>query len=136
MLQCSWLLVFTPKHPATYTLTCRLARLRNQNVAGVPTRRSLARSPPAATGMAAISATIFRCSLQLCSSTCRIPPHGRTRTPHRHKTPPVGVQSQGTIARSSHAQSRHKAGTQFRREKNYNHVQAGTTFIPNRLQLI
>ena len=75
-------------------------------------------------------------SSSFARSTCRLPSTRHTRTPHRYKTPPVGVQSQGTIARSSHAQSRHKAGTQFRREKNYNNVQAGTTFIPNRLQLI
>ena len=87
---------FLTIHPATYTLERRLVALRNQFVAGVPTGRSLARRPPAAAGMAARPGDNLRLSPALLASTCRLPPDRRTRTPQGHKTPLVGVQSQGT----------------------------------------
>ena len=77
-------------NPATYTLERRLVALQNQNVAGVPTRRSLARRPPIAAGMAAQP-----------GDNLQLPPainfhlqasfDERTRAPHGHKTPPVKV---------------------------------------------
>ena len=72
-------------------------QLRNQFVAGVPTGRSLARSPPAPAGMVTrlgdnlrFLAPAIRFHLQASST--------RTfaYTTRSHKTPPVGVQSQGT----------------------------------------
>ena len=79
------------------------------NVAGVPIGRSLARRPLAAAGMAARPGDnlrlppAFRFHLQASSAWMYAHTTG-------HKTPPVGVQSQGTIVRSSHAQSRHNTG--------------------------
>ena len=71
--------------------------------AGVPIGRSLACRPPAAAGMAACPGDnlrlppAFRFHLQASFDE-------RMRTPHSHKTPPAGVQSQGTQV-GSHAQT-------------------------------
>ena len=70
---------------------------RLPHVAGVPTGRSLARSPPAATGMVArlndnlqLLAPVLRFHLQASSKRTH------AYTTRSHRTPPVGVQSQGT----------------------------------------
>ena len=55
-------------------------------------------------GWPLVLATIF-VFLQQSASTYRFLPDRRTRTPQGHKTPPIGVQSQGTLVHSSHAQS-------------------------------
>ena len=83
--------------PATNTVTCRRVRLRNQFVAGVPTGRSLARGPPAAAGMAAR----FSNNLQSLAPALRFHLQASSQqtyacTTRSHRTPPVGVQSQGT----------------------------------------
>ena len=66
----------------------------------------------------------------LFASTCWLPPHGRTRTPHSHRTPPVGVQSQGTHNKSSHAQSRQcRQDNSGVKELQWN--QADTTLSPH-----
>ena len=66
-------------------------------VAGVPTGRSLARCPPAVAGMAARLSS----NLQLLAPALRFHLRASSRRTHAyttqsHRTPPVGVQSQGT----------------------------------------
>ena len=79
-----------------------LARSREEDpravlkvVAGVPTGRSLARSPPAAAGMV----TRFSDDLQSLAPALRFHLQASSTRTHAyttsHKTPPVGVQSQG-----------------------------------------
>ena len=80
-------------------------------VAGVPTGRSLIRCPPAATGMAAcLSDNLYSLApalhFHLQASSKRTYAH----TTRSHRTPPIGVQSQGTHVHCSHAQTRHNAG--------------------------
>ena len=80
-------------------------------VAGVPTRRSLARSPLAATGMAAR----LGINLQSLAPALRFHLQASSKrtyayTTRSHRTPPAGVQSQGTHFHCSHAQTRHNAG--------------------------
>ena len=85
-----WLLVFSSKHPATYTLSCRLGAAPKPNVAGVPTGRSLAHGPPAAAGIAAYPGDNLVLPPALRSSTCRLPPRGHTRTPQVTRLPQSG----------------------------------------------
>ena len=63
-----------PKCHGRFSLTARLLAVHLQRL-----------------GWPLVLATIFDVFLQLCSLTCRLPPNGRTRTPHSDKTPPVGV---------------------------------------------
>ena len=84
---------FLPIYSATYTLEHRLVRLRNQNVTGFPTGRSLACRPPAAARMAARPGDNLRLPPANARFTCRFLLDRCTRTPHSHRTPPVGVQS-------------------------------------------
>ena len=104
-------------------------------VAGVPTGRSLARSPPAATGMVArlsdnlqLLAPVLRFYLQASSKRTH------AYTTRSHKTPPVGVQSQGTHNQQF---TRPDAGNKTLACKNYYRtIQVRTTFDPSELRLI
>ena len=74
-----------------------------RGVAGVPTGRSLARSPPAAAGMAAR----FSNNLQSLAPALRFHLQASSKrtyayTTRSHRTPPVGVQSQGTQHKQAH----------------------------------
>ena len=75
-------------------------------------------------GWLLVSATIFNRWLQLCASTCRLPPNGRTRTPHGHTgLPQSGCSHKALTTTGSHAQSQ---ATEYWRER--------TTIIPRRIQ--
>ena len=105
-------------YPATYTLTCRLVWLRNQFVAGVPTGRSLARGPPAAAGMAAR----FSNNLQSLAPALRFHLQASSQqtyayTTQSHRTPPVGVQSQGTHNKAFTRTDATMQALGFRRER-------------------
>ena len=122
-------------YPATNTLERRLARLRNQNVAGVLTGRSLARSPPAVAGMAAglsdnLQSLALALRFHLQASSKRM----HAYTTRSHRTPPVGVQSQGTHNQQF---TRPDAGNRTLACKNYHRtIQVRTTFDHNQQRLI
>ena len=76
-------------------------------VAGVPTGRSLARCPPAVAGMAARLGS----NLKLLTPALRFHLQASSRRTHAyttrsHRTPPVGVQSQGTHNQRVHTHRR------------------------------
>ena len=57
-------------------------------------------------GWPLVSATIFNPWLQLCASTCRLPPNGHTRTPHGHTgLPQSGCSHRALAINSSHVQT-------------------------------
>ena len=117
-------------YPATYTLVCRLDVLRNQNVAGVPTRRSLVCCPPAASGFVARPGSNLQLPPAMLAS-----PAGFLRQTHAYTTRSQDSPSQGAVTGHSQPVHTHKpndnAGTRFPGLKNYNLIQADTTFEPS-----
>ena len=103
---------FLHGHQTLFIVTNWSSKVFGSTVAGVPTGRSLAPRPPAATGMATRPSDnlrlppAFRFHLQASSTQT----HAHTTG---HKTPPVGVQSQGTHKQVHMHKPNDNAGTRF-----------------------